>query len=409
MSITEDLLKGIAIIIDDDFKSTSKKAKINKIADNISGLNLPIIKFSGLPNHEVRSNFRDIAFLILDWNLNEKNSGEIEEFKEIRIGTTYKKQYENENIDFINDIIKLCFAPIFVFTNEPVNKIEEILVKNNLYFRDKNNFIFIKEKSKVTNPNSLKKTILDWYKKNPHLYVLKNWEIMYHVAKNQTFHDLYSLSSHWPSVLWEAFEEDSVNPSSEILSIISQNVKGRFLYPSLEAQAIKKKSMKIKDSEIRKVLSGERFIINKQIDPKSIEPGDLFKINDKYYLNLRASCDTIARDNGNLDDIDIYVIKGKKIGPAQLNKKFNKSYGNFNENINEIIIFSIDESTTILFNSENFSILKWKELKTKRIGRLLHPYMTRVLQKHFYYQQRLGLNRIPKKALPPKTKNLSPS
>ena len=53
------------------------------------------------------------------------------------------------------------------------------------------------------------------------------------------------------------------------------------------------------------------------------------------------------------------------------------------------------------FDFRRFHVKQFSEVKDLRIGRLLHPYLTRIQQRYALYLQRQGLPRIPEKAVTP--------
>ena len=59
------------------------------------------------------------------------------------------------------------------------------------------------------------------------------------------------------------------------------------------------------------------------------------------------------------------------------------------------------ERRSVQFDFRKFRVQKFSELKDQRIGRLLHPYLTRIQQRFGLYLQRQGLPRIPEAAIPP--------
>ena len=74
--------------------------------------------------------------------------------------------------------------------------------------------------------------------------------------------------------------------------------------------------------------------------------------------------------------------------------------GHFEERIWESIVFSVHERRSVRFDFRKFCVRKFSELKNRRVGRLLHPYLTRIQQRFGLYLQRQGLPRIPEEAIP---------
>lgn len=123
--------------------------------------------------------------------------------------------------------------------------------------------------------------------------------------------------------------------------------------------------------------------------------GDIYKWGQKYYLNIRPSCDCVGREGKN----KIYLIKGDKVKEKEIqNGLFNDKYGNFNEQSNFVIVGPIDGSF-FRFKFKDIVIEDFEDKKDKRIGRLLPPFVTHVTQKYSLYIHRQGLPRLPKEVI----------
>jgi hypothetical protein len=61
------------------------------------------------------------------------------------------------------------------------------------------------------------------------------------------------------------------------------------------------------------------------------------------------------------------------------------------------------DGVTVCFQFQDLRIEKWGAWKDKRIGRLIPPYSTRLLQRFGAFIQRVGLARIPEQAVPKKS------
>ena len=84
---------------------------------------------------------------------------------------------------------------------------------------------------------------------------------------------------------------------------------------------------------------------------------------------------------------------------AEYRRKYDDGYRN--ERVWEAVAFSVDAGRSVPFDFRKFSVWRFSELKDERIGRLLHPYPTRIQQRLGLYLQRHELPRIPEEAIPP--------
>jgi len=170
---------------------------------------------------------------------------------------------------------------------------------------------------------------------------------------------------------------------------------------------LNKRGPGIEKDAIRKVLEGERFIRSNHLQANDIGTGDIFKeeyVDNgsnriRYYLNIRAQCDLLRSSNP--DKIELYCLKGRVIDENTINKKSGIPFieGQFIEKVNHAIIGCIDDGIIIEFLFRDLKVKKWKDLKNKRIGRLLPPYITRIQQRYALYLQRQGLPRTPELAV----------
>ena len=67
------LFKGIGIIIDENINNANSHDDILKIYKYFIQKQIPILTYSSLPEDGVIQNFRDVNFIVLDWNLHNHN------------------------------------------------------------------------------------------------------------------------------------------------------------------------------------------------------------------------------------------------------------------------------------------------------------------------------------------------
>ena len=89
-----------------------------------------------------------------------------------------------------------------------------------------------------------------------------------------------------------------------MMGISAENLNNRLSYPKLDVNLIKQKdNTGITKEELRKILECERFLPVSSL-PDHPYAGDIYKMNDKYYINIRPDCDIIRdakKDNEILD------------------------------------------------------------------------------------------------------------
>lgn len=386
----ENLFKGIGMVVDDHVNSGNDA--INGIVKYLENDNhLPLVKYENLPDDIESICFSGLSFLLLDWEL---NTLDVDGFP--IPDATLKAQNARDNVDFIKHVVNKVVIPIFIFSNEDVNSIKNTLSQNHIIDDDEKSPIFILSKSELF--DNEKKCIMfdkvnEWLKKTPSIYVTQKWKTAYLEAINGMALDMREASPFWPNLLWSCYTSDGVNPSEEISSLINQNALSRIL-PIEFDQNILSGRKACDENILKSLLERQCFMRNEYLGGLS-STGDIYKWQQKYFLNIRPSCDCVGRDGNN----KIYLIKGDKVKDKEIqNGLFNDKYGNFNEQSNFVIVGPID-GFFFRFKFKDIVIEDFEKKKDKRIGRLLPPFITRVTQKYGLYIHRQGLPRIPKEVI----------
>ena len=397
------LLSGIAIIIDDKIKKEDSQDLILKIRDQLKKNHISILEYEDLPDDTEICNFKNISFILLDWQLFEtpEPGMQIDELLFI-----------NNNIVFLKEIKKVGFTPVFIFSNQSPDSITRKLSEEGIYKEGSNNYIFIKRKQDLlSDDDSLLFTeIENWLKETPSMYVLKEWEYSLNKAKRDLFWAFYEINHNWPSVLQKTFTVDGSDANCELGNLIYKNISARAEQINFDNDILDKEDDNISTEDIRKVLEAERFIKNVSLPDKPCT-GDLFECEvdvkglkeKRYYLNIRPECDIAIRPDGTSNP-ELYCLKGcildeRKINSDDEDNKVSFKNGNFIEKLNNIYISFINNGKIIEFFFKDLKIKKWNAIKDKRIGRLLPPYITKVQQRYSFYIQRQGLPAIPEKAI----------
>ncbi|MDR1717659.1 MAG: hypothetical protein LBS20_17635 [Prevotella sp.] len=392
-----NLFKGVGVIVDDDLRirpgrvdQTNKKHFIWKIEKSFKSKNIPLLLYSELPDDQQIQNFCSISFLLLDWDLIG-----------LEDGTGLPDAAIKDNIEFIKQFNKVCFAPVFIFSNEDTDYIKSELINAGLYDNSKSNHIFVESKSNLKQSRTLFNKIKKWIEKTPSLYVLKEWEQSLFQAKHDLFWDFYITNPMWANILKQTFQSDGVDENHELGALLYKNLIARTTPVTFNEAVLKPTRHKATKEDLRKVLECERYLKNDKI-PDIPAIGDIFKENSSYYINIRPDCDIVRKG----DNVKLYCLKGSVIKEQHINAKKKSSKiifekGTFIEKAYNTYVSFVDDGKIIefKFNDNNLIQEEWKNLKDKRIGRLLPPYITRLQQKYAFYLQRQGLPAIPYKAI----------
>ena len=388
----ENLMSGIAVVIDDAIEKDSEDTndKIFQIIENFENQwEIPFYKTGKIPADNICNNLLQSAgFILLDWKLWPGNASEL----------------EKDGIDTNTNFLKKArdyFVPVFIFTNEaPADVINEL--PDFLYNQERpdENFIFIKQKEELIQSESFGLQLIeDWMQENTSVYTLKAWEQAFYEAKRKLFSSMYTKSPDWPKVFWKSYKDDGADPSSSVTRLINDCLLGRIKTGIFEEQIFDSDISYVTRGDIRGLIAAASFIQKENLPEDEIKSGDLFKLpKGKYLINIRPDCDCIPRDNAQgIDSVELYCIEGKKMSKNSVKDHYDK--GHFNERVWESISFAIHEEKSIQFDFRKFDKKKFSEIKDKHVGRLIHPYITRIQQRYALYLQRQALPRIPEAAI----------
>lgn len=375
------LFSGIGVVIDEAINAKESQPNgIQKIVQSLNDKNIPVLTYEELPNEETLSKLHSISFVILDWNL----SG-VQPIPQATV---------DDNIDFLQKLKETCFVPIFIFSDEDSHTIEVNLSEKGITAL--NSPIFIKKKDELNTAEKLFNEIEEWMKQTPSVYVLKEWEKAMREAKTTMMSDLSSIHPSWPSVLAESVQSDGGDCSWELMNSLQSNLSYRIAVPQFDNTIIEIKKEGITKGDIRKVLECERFIPNPKL-PDYPFAGDIYLIENCYYVNIRPDCDIIREKK------DLYLLKGNvidetKINSEEIDERIIFNQGSFQERINNCIVAFV-EGKILSFSLRKLTIKKWNEIKDDRQGRLLPPFITKIQQKYSAYLQRQALPAIPQEAI----------
>lgn len=432
----EKLFNGIAVIVDNEIEN--KNSAIYKIKTLIEAKSIPVAVFSEIPQLEVIPSLASASFIVLDWDYTNSEF-DMENGERIAIPNTLAESEEERLIEFIKKLLNDIFVPVFIFTAKSPQAVKDKLKEENLWNDNKTNRIFIKQKMEVDSEEALFSAISEWVKKMPSVYVLKEWEQVLRNAKNVMFNEFYTYSPNWATIIWDMLKEDSIENQEEFGGFVTRSLLNRIRGYSFEEESIQSQD-EVNPDELRKVVEGERYLAYEE-QPEQAYTGDLFKDDSKYYLNIRAQCSMSRKDDKGNYDPSVYCIKGKKLRSkdiisedirlsteeelvfsamkrfsleqmreickdpeklADFNRNFSKHRnsiffrkGTILERDDKVIVGCIAGEQAIQFEMD-LKVFSFKDMKDKRIGRVLPPYITKIQQKCAAHMIREGVTPLPK-------------
>ncbi|ASS37708.1 hypothetical protein [Mogibacterium pumilum] len=432
----EKLFQGIAVIFDDEINDPT--STIYTIKKNIQSKNIPVAVYNEMPRQEIIPSLSNAAFVILDWDYTNSKL-DVESSERVSIPIELKANQEQDLIQFISKLLCEIFIPVFIFTSKSVDSIKTTLRDAKLWNDDKENRIFIKQKNDINTEAQLFEEIENWIKAMPSVYVLKEWEKNISKSKDAMFIELYGYSPNWVKIIWDMLKEDSIENHREFGEFVTRNLNNRIGTYEFDENIIGAERG-ISPEELRRVVEGERYLFY-DTQPEQAYTGDLFEDDNEYYLNIRAQCDLSRRDvdSGEYNP-KLYCIKGKKLRSKDIVtddirmtteetlifdkcksfsldemceickdndelKKFNKNFtkyrngiffrkGTFLERNDKVILGCVAGKQALQFNLD-ISIKEFNDVKDKRIGRILPPYITRIQQKCAQNMVREGVMPVP--------------
>ncbi len=389
--------KGIAVVIDDQVHNEEAIKIIVQAIEDGGG---HVVKLVDLPHDAADlENLTGAAFFILDWNLVELGEG-------VTPPEGFAAAEVDRKIGFLRRLREHRHAPVFIFTKEDPEVVKQALQPHADLFQDGTTSILVLQKGDVG--QNVYRVLNDWAEQLPSVLALKSWERANNKAANSVFRDLYDREHLWPAFMWKMFKEDGLIPADELGRLITRLVASRMDAPKVDLDAFVEgldndfaADPNRYRASLMAVLEGERFLRKEKLDPDSFSTGDVFvTTNDgkeTYWLNLRAECDCIKRSGSTPGKM--HLLRGRVLDTI----KVDPTYGNVQEQDNEGIVFAMYEGKHVCFRFAS-DIVPQKfnaEYRGYRIGRLLPPFLTRLLERYAAYSHRPGIPRVPSALLPP--------
>ena len=405
--------RGIGIVIDDEVPLTDEETTVDPIGEIVNQLKtdgISLLRYKDIPPKNEWDNFGNVAFILIDWSL-LKSPG-----VGVSIGEAAKTAKKIEICNFIEDIHKKAFAPIFIFSNQGDTGIIDFLKTQNIQVETPNAYVLVKPKVEMkaldeNNIPNLFNAINNWIHATPTIQLLTTWGNSILIARNQMFVEFYQKNHNWPSLLWKAYEDDHDNPSQGLSQVMFDNLKARIKCNLTEMPDVS--PSRDPESALTDVLALTVMLPNEALSQDQIGCGDLFEFgsdaNGKiYHLVVSCDCDCVQRASIPLyidyDCIRLYsppsYIQILKVHHpiAPINKKIkdriNPERGYIHK-ATESYIFPID-GLCFKVDYRSLQLVSLSDLKLEtRKGRILPPYITDIRQRLAQWNQRVGFPKLP--------------
>ena len=399
---TKELMSGIAVVIDDALAERPESGAVGSGREDLIGQivawfemewNVSFVKGISLPRESVWPNLlRAASFVLLDWRL-------------WGAGGEALRHSTIEDIKKFLTSARDNLVPVFILTNEDPQDVTIELrgLPDDVYDEDATdtNFIFVERKSEFWSGTSVDVGRLrNWVYGNASVYALKTWQRVLDGAKCELFQAMCRRSVNWPRVFWGTYRADGAEESPSLTNLINDSLCGRMRLDAFEEEHLGGPGSDVAAEELRRLIAEASFRVNELLPPDEVRCGDMYAAEDnKYWLNLRPDCDCVPRNGGPSGEIAVYCVEGKRLTPGKVRKRLVFKNGHFEERVDQSLAFGVIGGDSVLFRFGKLRVCKYSEVRNRRVGRLLHPYVTRVQQRYALFMQRQALPRIPDAAV----------
>lgn len=388
----DDLCKGPVVVVDD--RIGDEEDLINKLIGEIKDNKLPVLCYKSL--YEVKNELPSLLFsnfIVLDW----KFVGGGEPTIGVITGAEAETIAEQEVIEFIKQLKQICLAPIFILSAFDKDWILSKLRDAGIATGEKS-YVFVESKAVLCETSGkLISTVEEWIADSPHVYLSKCWSNEWLTKNTMVFWDLYELHPNWPALFYRAFEQEE-DPILALRDTLFQLVFSKIDVSQVEHSLLTKEAEE-KDDTARnqslKELYRRLVYLDKDID-RDVRPGDIFKREGSYYLNIRPECDTTRRAGSNPE---IYLLKGDSRTPKEVKKSSYKPPYGIIDKENEITMPLLDGNPFVVFNKRGLSVERYSEWENCKICRVASPFITRMRQSYSSYLGRFGVPSYPEQIL----------
>jgi len=379
------ILQGPVAFIDDEIADSSKAAFAMKNALEANGR--PVIAFDALPDTAAMEHWRSLSFLVLDWDLSHGSLG--------GLGATELSEFDREALlDFLADFMGKVFCPVFIISAERTEGIERSIKEDDRFATASVLDTRIRILSKSVVADDLLAHLEDWVEGNLALSVFKVWEQEYDLAKNRMFIDFNRLESSWPSYVWRNALEDKVEPAFELAATLTANLLHRIDLVKFDTETmLSGEHPPLSTVSMRKVTNGRTVIPRERLHDNVVMPGDMFLDpgdTNVIWLNLSPACHTVPGRLEDGEDMRLFSVPGRKQVPPPSSKKFRDV---FRESPNTFAIHALHDDSAYVFELKQARFLVWADVSSRRVGRLLAPYITRAQQANAMFMLMEGVPR----------------
>ena len=414
------LIDGIAVVFDDEAKTANTVA--SELVATLRSLKFPVVDYTEPPQADdgLVRNLHGASFVIFDWKFAGVDSSRsiADENGEPIPGqgrSEIEAESEKDRIAGLAALLENTYCPIFLVTQEDISDISTKLDAAGLTHDGEHPRILFCSKSDLQSDiGQFGRKIQEWINTHKPIYVLKKWELAERRARQATFSAL-EWKRDWPVVLWKTYRDDGEVASIALAEFLCKSVAQRTVYNCSFEKAQMKSAQEVDCSDVESVLSADRYMDIASASSEPFVAGDVFDIDGEWFVNVRASCDTMrmqkSATTGSMKDSDGESRSELYLLPCYDIQNLPPDYAKGDYNVEcqgkqlvrwsrSFIIPCSIKSKTIEIDLGNLQIMRLgKDDKVKRIGRILPPFLTRLQQLFSAYTVREGLPATPQPVL----------
>ena len=373
------LLKGIAVVIDDEIDSA--QSKIVQLVNDLEAEGVLFVKIKDV--NEGITSFSKASFIILDWVLESlKDVGAL-------VGAELMSFNRARVIEFIKKISEQYYIPLLIFSTESVEAIKQQLIDVGITHALDTGRISVFNKTDLIS-NNVKDQLNLWLKQNQSAQLFKHLDRVISTSEHNFFNEFDLCNPRWPNHVYNNIAAD--NPADidgEFQEFLLTSFSSRIQTEPFNGEYINE--CELSSEDILKIYSSIKFLSYNGAPPIGAYCGDLYSGarngKDVYLLNITAPCD---------------IRKGKFLllrGEGKETREFDKK-----DKVLEHTIFQIYGKDSIVFKFDSYTRRELEDMNVvddgdgiiyERIGRLLHPYITNLQDRFATYLIRRGFTRTP--------------
>ena len=411
-SLALELFVGPAVVVDDEVNQTNTAARA--AAEELAQAHFPVLRRRVIPPDDEIAHWQAMSLIVLDWDLrgtssippddDDSDEGDGVILLGLTLPDSMKKDPTTDSLRFVRKLMKDLYCPIFIISNLDVEKIWEQLEDGLNEDECQQLRARVIVRSKTQAEGSLLGGLSEWIAKHPAIYALKTWERGYERAKAALFDDFQQSSVEWPGILWHNSREDGTNPNHDLTETISRNLLHRMDPHLFKANLISPTGRPESLDSVRRVLHQEAVLPAERLHDDVIMPGDFFFGEDEqncppHYIDicLTPACDLVARGEDKADDIRLFMVKASLVRGAELStaKAIQHMLKSSDSTTSVLLHHLVPEDAMYVVRFKNWFVATWGDVKNRRFGRLLDPYVTLLQQRNALFSQRQGLPRLP--------------